>query len=112
MKLAIAAACLVASISLAGHVFAEGRATAVLEKPLASKTEVVAAHSVWECDQGTCVASETPGVPLGAGDCRELARHVGAIADFRDEAHTLQPVELQRCDAGFATPGAVTTAQR
>ncbi len=112
MKLAIAAACLVASISLAGHVFAEGRATAVLQKPLTSKTEVIAAHSIWECDQGTCVATATPEVPLGASDCRDLARHVGAIADFRDESHTLQPVELQRCDAGLVTPGSATTAQR
>jgi len=111
MKLALATTCLVVSLSLAGHVFAEGRATAVLEKPVVGKTEVVAAHSVWKCEQTSCVATETPGVPLGAGDCRELARHVGPISDFRDEGHTLQTVELQRCDAGFASPD-VTTAQR
>ena len=111
MKLALAVACLAASLSLAGHVFAQGQATAVLQKPLASATEVVAAHSVWKCAQTSCIATATPGVPLGASDCRELARHVGAISDFRDESHTLQTVELQRCDAGFVTPD-VTTAQR
>jgi hypothetical protein len=111
MKLALAAACLVASLSLAGHVFAQGQATAVLEKPVTGKIEIIAAHSVWDCAQTTCIATATPAVPLGAGDCRELARHVGAIVDFKDESHGLLPVDLQRCDAGFGAPNAVT-AQR
>lgn len=111
MKLALAAACLVASFSLAGPVFAEGRAVAQLEKPLTSKVEVIAGHAVWECEQTSCVATETPAIPLGAAECRELARHVGAIIDLKDESHALQPVDLQRCDAGFAMTPSVT-AQR
>jgi hypothetical protein len=111
MKLALAAACLVATVSLAGNVFAEGRAVAQLEKPLASKVEVIAGHAVWDCEQSTCIATATPGVPVGAADCHELARHVGAIIDLKDESHALQPVDLQRCDAGFAV-GSSVTAQR
>jgi hypothetical protein len=109
MKLAFAAACLVASLSFAGSAFADGRAVATLQQPITGKKEIVAAHSVWECEQTTCVAGATPENPLGPSDCHELARHVGPFADFKDEHHTLTPAELDRCDAG-TLPASVTAS--
>jgi hypothetical protein len=110
MKLAFAVACLVATLSLAGHAFADGRAVATLQQPVPAKTQILAAHSVWNCDQTTCVAGDTPENPLDVSDCHDLAKHVGPFTDFRDEHRTLTPVELQKCDANVV-PTSVTASR-
>jgi hypothetical protein len=112
MKLAIAAACLVASLSLATHALADGRTVATLQQPVAAPSEFVANGAVWHCAASTCVAGTTPDETFGASQCRDVAKHAGPVAEFKNEYNkTLQPASLQTCNAGLAPKGAVTASR-
>jgi hypothetical protein len=104
MKLVIAAACLVASLSLATHALADGRTVATLQQPVASKTEFTVDGGVWRCDQSACIASYTPDQSFGVSQCRDVARLAKSpVVSFEDEQHnTLQPAKLDKCNDGFA----------
>ena len=108
MKLALAAACLVATTSLATSALADGRTVVTLAQPVA-KTEFVANGGVWKCDGDSCVASYTPDQTFGVGQCHAVAKQAGAqVSSFTDaDNHTLKPAELTRCNDHV--PGAATT---
>jgi len=110
MKLAIALACLAASLSLATHALADGRTTATLQQPIASKTQFIANGAIWDCEGSTCVAGNTPDQTFGSSQCHDVAKHVGAVAEFKNDYKTLQSASLDRCNAGLTVK--TTTASR
>jgi len=110
MKLAIAIACLAASLSLATHAFADGRTEATLQQPIAAKTQFIANGAIWDCEGQSCVASNTPDQTFGASQCRDVAKRVGTVTEFKNEYKTLQSASLDRCNAGLAPK--TTTASR
>lgn len=99
MKLVIAAACLVASLSLASHAFADGRTVVTLQQPVAAPAKFVAGGAVWRCEASTCIAGYTPDETFGPTQCHDLAKQAGAVASFQDEHHSLQPAALDKCNA-------------
>ena len=111
MKLAIAAACLVATLALANHVHAQGRSTATLAQPAPARITFIAASASWTCEGTSCVSGYTPQDPIGVSECRELTRQVGAVADFKDEDRVLKPADIERCNRGAASAPAVTASR-
>ena len=110
MKLVIPAVGLAASLSLATHAFADGRTVATLRQPIAAPTQFVAGGAAWRCEGTSCVASATMDETFGPTQCHAVARQVGPIASFQDEAHALQPAALDRCNANV-TPTTSLTAR-
>ena len=111
MKLIIALACLATSLTLATHALADGRTVATLQQPIAAKTTFLANGAIWDCDQTTCVAGNTPDQTFGPSQCREVAKHAGApVIEFKNDYKTLQPTSLDRCNTGL--PAKTTTASR
>ncbi len=110
MKLVIALACLGVSLSLATHALADGRTTATLQQPVAAKTSFLVNGAIWDCEGSTCVAANTPEQSFGASQCRDVAKRLGAVAEFKNDYKTLQPASLERCNAGL--PAKTTTASR
>jgi len=110
MKLAIALACLAASLSLATHALAE--TTATLAQPVAKPTQFIVDHALWDCKDSTCVSANVDEVYFGAPECRAVAKNAGvAVADFKtDHAVTLKAAELDKCNAGLAPKTSVATA--
>jgi hypothetical protein len=107
MKLAFAAACLAASLSLASQALADGRTTVTLETPVAKPIQFVADTGVWDCSGATCVASYTSDGTFGYTQCHAVAKEAGSrIVDFKDESHTLKADALDKCNAHL--PGAAT----
>ena len=111
MKLAFAAACLVATLSLATSALADGQTTATLQQPIAKKTQFIVSGAIWDCAGATCVADVTPDETFGVGECHDVARraHV-AIAEFKTSSKSLQPASLDRCNAGLA-PKSMTASR-
>jgi hypothetical protein len=110
MKLIIAVACLAASLSLATHALADGRTEATLVQPVAAKTQFVANGVIWDCEGSSCVASSTPTASFGPTQCHDVAKHAGAVSEFKNDYKTLEPTSLDRCNAGV--PPKTTTASR
>ena len=110
MKLVIALACLGVSLSLATHALADGRTVATLQQPIATNTQFLANGAIWDCEGSTCVASNTPDQTFGASQCHDVAKRLGAVAEFKNDYKTLQPTSLDRCNAG--TTPKTTTASR
>jgi hypothetical protein len=110
MKLLIAVACLAASLSLATHALADGRTVATLQQPVAAKTQFIAAGAIWDCEGSTCVAVNTPEQSFGFSQCRDVAKRVGAVAEFKNDYKTLQSTSLDRCNTGLTAK--TTTASR
>jgi len=109
MKLAIAAACLAAGLTLASQAFADGRTVVTLAQPVAKPVEFVALGGVWRCADTTCVAEATQEETFGWTQCHAVAREAGSrVTEFKDEYHTLQPAALDRCNAHIG--GAPQTA--
>jgi len=112
MKLAIAAACLAVSLSLASHALADGRTVATLQQPVAKPSEFVARGAIWHCADTTCVAGSTPDETFGASQCRDVAKHAGPVTEFKNEYNkSLQPAALDQCNAGLLPKGAVTASR-
>ncbi len=109
MKLAIALACLIASLSLASHTFAD--TTATLQQPVAKPTQFIVDHALWDCSGTTCVSSLVEEMYFGAQECHAVAKNAGVpVADFKASSHTLRPAELDKCNAGLAPKTSVATA--
>jgi hypothetical protein len=98
MKLALAAACLAASLMLAGHVSAQGITTVNLEQPVPAKMQFIADGADWVCQGQTCVSSFTPQDPIDFSDCQALAKQVGRVSAYKDEDRALKPADLDRCN--------------
>ncbi|HTX51657.1 MAG TPA: hypothetical protein VME40_19960 [Caulobacteraceae bacterium] len=112
MKLAIAAACLVAGLTLASQAFADGRTVVTLEQPVAKPVEFVADGGVWHCADTTCVAGATPDETFGWNQCHAVAKQAGSrITEFKDEYHTLQPAALDRCNANIGGSSQTASSQ-
>ena len=110
MKLIIALGCLIASLSLATHALADGQVTATLQQPVAAKTQFVVNGLIWDCAGTSCVASNVPIQNFGASYCRDVAKRAGPVAEFKNDAKTLEPASLDRCNTGLAPK--TTTASR
>ncbi len=110
MKLIIALACLGASLTLATHALADGRTVATLQQPIAAKVQFIANGAIWDCEGSTCVAGNTPDQTFGASQCRDVARHVGQVVEFKNDVKALQPASLDRCNTGLTAK--TTTASR
>jgi hypothetical protein len=111
MKLAIALACLIASLSLATHALAD--TTATLQQPVAKPTQFIVDHALWDCSGTTCVSSGVEEMYFGAQECHAVAKNAGvAVADFKASApgHTLRTAELDKCNAGLAPKTSVAAA--
>ena len=99
MKLAIAAACLAAGLSLASQAFADGRTVVTLAQPVAKPVEFVAVGGVWRCADTACVAATTPEETFGWTQCHAVAKQAGStVIEFKDEYHVLQPAALDKCN--------------
>ena len=109
MKLALAAACLAAGLSLASSAFADGRTVVTLDQPIAKPIEFVAVGGVWRCADTSCVAEATQEETFGWTQCHAVAKQAGArVTGFKDDYHTLQAAQLDRCNAHIG--GAAQTA--
>jgi hypothetical protein len=112
MKLAFAAACLVASLSLATNALADGRTVATLAQPVAKKTQFILKGAIWDCADTTCVADNTPDQTFGMDECHMVAKKAGvAVVDFSAPGKALQSASLEHCNAGL-TPASSVTASR
>jgi hypothetical protein len=112
MKLAYAAACLAATLSLATNALAEGRTVATLQQPIAKKTQFIAKGAIWDCEDTACVADHTPDQTFGPDQCHKVAKAAGvAVADFKTDYVSLKPAALDQCNAGL-TPKSPVTASR
>jgi hypothetical protein len=109
MKLAIAAACLVAGLTLASQAFADGRTVVTLEQPVTKPIEFVADGGVWRCADTTCIAGVTQEETFGWTQCHAVAKQAGSrVTAFKDDDHILQAAALDRCNAHIG--GASQTA--
>jgi hypothetical protein len=109
MKLVIALACLIASLSLATHSFAD--TTATLQQPVAKPSQFIVDHALWDCSGTTCVSSGVEEMYFGAQECHSVAKNAGvAVADFKASNHTLKTAELDKCNAGLAPKTSIATA--
>jgi hypothetical protein len=110
MKLAFAAACLAATLSLATNALADPT-TATLQQPIAQKTQFIVGGVIWDCAGAACVADAASPYMFGPGECRDVAKRAGvAIAEFKTGAKTLQSAALDKCNAGLA-PKSVTASR-
>src|SRR5579871_1325289 len=111
MKLALAAACVAAILPLASQAFADGRTVVTLQQPLTKPIEFVAEGGVWKCAEATCVAGYTSAQTFGPTQCHAVAKHAGAVVEFKDEYRSLQPAALGKCNTGLPG-GPAQTASR
>jgi len=112
MKLAIAAACLAAGLTLASQAFADGRTVVTLAQPVAKPIEFVAVGGVWRCADTACVAETTQDETFGWSQCHAVAKQAGsAVTEFKDEFHVLQPTALDRCNAHVGVASQTASSQ-
>jgi hypothetical protein len=111
MKLALAAACLVANLSLATVALADGQTIATLQAPVAKPSQFVVNNALWNCSGTSCVSNSAQDMYFGPGECHSigLKAHV-AVVDFKSDAKTLQPASLDQCNAGLAPKTSVASA--
>lgn len=110
MKLAIALACLIASLSLASHALAGTVVT--LQQPVAKPVQFVANGALWNCEGNTCVAGSVDDMYFGPSECRTVAKHAGvAVADSKTSTgRVLKAAELDQCNAGLGPKTSVAVA--
>lgn len=110
MKLAIALACLIASLSLATHSLAD--TTATLQQPVAKPSQFIVDHALWDCSGTTCVSANVETMYFGAQECRAVAKNAGvAVAEFKTStAKSLQAADLDKCNAGLAPKTSIANA--
>ncbi len=112
MKLALATACAVFSLSLAGTATADSRITATVQAPGPAHARFIAASAVWNCDGATCVAALAPDTANGVSGCKDLAKKVGPLAAYATERKALDSAALAKCNAAAAPPANIGTASR
>ncbi|MGI8841380.1 MAG: CC_3452 family protein [Caulobacteraceae bacterium] len=112
MKLALATACAVFSLSLAGAALADSRVIATLAAPGPAHAKFIAADAVWNCDAATCVAALAPDGAAGLSGCKDLAKKVGPLAAYASERRSLDSAALAKCNTAAAAPANIGTASR
>ncbi|MGH6955774.1 MAG: CC_3452 family protein [Caulobacteraceae bacterium] len=105
MKVAFAAACFIASLSLATNALADGRTTATLQHPVSKDIHFVARGALWYCEGTTCLAGLTPDETFGVAQCRDVSTRAGPVSEFKDEARSLDSTSLEKCNAGVKVRG-------
>jgi hypothetical protein len=111
MRHAFAAACAVFALGFAGAAFADGPVTATLEQPQGAPSKLLAAHAVFRCASGTCVADSAPDAAGSLDGCKSLAKQVGRLSSY-GQFKPLDDKALAQCNAVAAAPKAATTASR
>ena len=109
MKHALATACAVFSLSLAGAAFAESVITAKLEAPQTGQAKLIAASAVWNCAGDTCVANIAPDDATGVTGCKDLAKQVGRLTAYSTDFRALNGIALAKCNTAAKAPAAVGT---
>jgi hypothetical protein len=70
--------------------------TAKLEAPTAT-AQIIAAGAAWNCAGDTCVARLERRTPV-VRDCRQLAREVGRVKEFRVGALAMAEADIAKCN--------------
>ena len=109
MKHALATACAVFSLSLAGAAFADSVITAKLEAPQTSHAKLIAASAVWNCEGDTCVANIAPDEATGVSGCKDLAKQVGRLTAYSADYRALNASALAKCNTAAKASAAVGT---
>ena len=109
MKLAIAVACLAASLGIASHAMADGRTVVTLQQPLAKHVDFIVRGAIWNCDGATCSAAVDPQT-LGVDQCRTVALKVGPVASAANDGRSLAPADLDKCNHGIAPRPTIASA--
>ena len=112
MKLTLATACAVFSLCLAGAASADSRITATLEAPQSGHAKLIAAHAVWNCESGACVAQVERDEAASVSACKDLARQVGRLSAYTAERKPLDAGALAKCNTAAAPPANIGTASR
>jgi hypothetical protein len=110
MKHALATACSVFTLSLAGAAFADSQITAKLEAPQTGHAKLIAASAVWNCEGDTCVASIAPDDAVGVTGCKDLAKQVGRLSAYTADLRTLNATALAKCNTSAKAPANIGTA--
>jgi hypothetical protein len=94
----VAASLVAATALLSTAAYAEfsNIVTAKLEAPTAN-AQVIAAGVAWNCAGDTCVSRMERRTPV-VRDCRQLAREVGRIKDFRVGTVTMAADDMAKCN--------------
>ncbi len=112
MKTALATACAIFSLSLAGAATADSRIVATLEGPSSGHAQLIAAHAVWDCNGETCVAGAAPDDAASVSACKDLAKHVGRLSAYAGDRKALDAGALAKCNTAAAGPANIGTASR
>ena len=89
------AAC--AAFGFAGTAMAGTAFTATLQTPMTEAEQIVAAKSVWVCADATCEA-ELKRKSATVRTCKQVAKEVGALAEFKSENGALSEEDLAECN--------------
>lgn len=108
MKLALAVACLTASLALASQAMADGRSILTLQQPLTKHVDFIVNGAIWNCDGATCTAA-VEAQTLGVQQCHTVARRVGPVASAENSGHSLDAADLQACNRGVASKSTIAS---
>jgi hypothetical protein len=114
MKLRIAAACAVVSLAafaLASSALAEGRLTATLQQPKPAKVKLIAAHTVWVCQDTTCVAGDSLADGYSVDACQDLVKQVGPVSAYDNEGRQLPAPKLAKCNTVAKAPATIAASR-
>jgi hypothetical protein len=110
MKLRLATACALATLTMAGAAFADTRVNLTLETPKPAKTKLIAAHAVFVCENATCVAGVAPDDSITVSTCKEVVRKVGRVSAYGSEYKALSAEQLASCNAAAPAPATTQAA--
>lgn len=86
-----------AAFGFAGTALAGTAFTATLKTPVAEAEEFIAAKSIWVCADATCEA-ELKRKSATVRTCKQVAKEVGALAEFKSENGALSEEDLAACN--------------
>jgi hypothetical protein len=104
MRFVIAAACVVAALSVATDALADGPTVATLQQPVAKRLQFVSNSAIWDCEGTSCTAANAQDMYFGASECHDIAKHAGLVSEFKSDSKTLPQASLDRCNAGLSSP--------
>jgi len=104
MKHALATACAVFSLSMAGAAFADSQISAKLEAPQPKPLKLIAASAVWNCEADGCSAALAPDDAVGVSGCKELAKQVGRLVSYTFDRKSLDEKGLAKCNTVAKAP--------
>jgi hypothetical protein len=110
MKYALAAACAVLSLSVAGAALADSQINATLATPQSARVKLIAASAVWDCEADSCVAGLAPDDAIGVSGCKELAKQVGRLTAYAFDGKALDEKALAKCNTAAKASMPMTTA--